>query len=241
VATALIGVIALALAWTTFRIERFTARQRQIDGAHALMTAVRQALVSRRQDGEAQLGWGQIYFSNIYVPGFKPLKEIGERAIHMARMGRFDQVLVVPTEPLEKLATTDTGGDLISAETVAAANHGLWRVHIFNQLVYQQTVFNAVTHSELRDADTTEARKEAIAQSAKIISQMLHQYGIGDADAPGGWYDRLKTGLRDDVSRLEEMREKTVRRWRQGVLFAAVDVGMAILVGATIVVGVCDL
>jgi hypothetical protein len=98
-----------------------------------------------------------------------------------------------------------------------------------------------VTHSELRDADTTEARKEAIAQSAKIISQVLHQYGIGDADAPGGWYDRLKTGLRDDISRLEGMREKTVRRWRQGVLFAAVDFGMAILFGATIGAAVWDL
>jgi hypothetical protein len=123
VGTVLLGVIALALAWTTFRIERFTARQRQIEGAHALLTAVRQAVVSRDQDGEPQLGWGQIYSSNIYVPGFKYLKEIGERAIQQARMGRFDQVLVVPTEPLEKLATTDAGGDLISAETVAAANH----------------------------------------------------------------------------------------------------------------------
>jgi hypothetical protein len=176
VATLVLGVVALALAWTTFRLERLGTRQREIHGARALLVAVNQALVSDEEG--LHRGWGQIYFTTTYTPG-ESLKEIGQRAQHQAQRGVFDQVFVVPTEPLEKLATTDAAGDLISEETVAAANFGLWRVHVFNQLVLQQTVFNALTHSELRDAETSQARKDAIAQSAKHISQVLHHWVSG--------------------------------------------------------------
>ena len=169
-AALLLGVVALALAWTTFRLERFGARQREVYGARALLMAVNQALVSDEEG--LHRGWGQIYFTTVYTPG-DSLIEVGQRAKRQAEMGAFDQVFVVPTEPLEKLATTDAAGDLISEETVAAANFGLWRVHVFNQLVLQQTVFNALTHSELVNAETTEARKNAIAESATRISQML--------------------------------------------------------------------
>lgn len=190
--------------------------------------------------GKPHGGWGEIYFSNVYERG-ESLKAVAERAEHQARRGAFDQVFVVPTEPLEKLATTDAGADLISVETVAAANHGLWRVHVFNQLVMQQTIFNAVTHSELRDADTTDARKEAIAQSARHISVTLHHYGVDGAGAPDGWYERLKTGIASDLSRLETMSRKDFRRWLRGWIFAAIDVAVVAGFIALTVVAICAL
>jgi hypothetical protein len=55
--------------------------------------------------------------------------------------GGVDQVFVVPTEPLAKLATTAPQNGLIDVATVAVANFALWRVHVFNQLVRQLTDF----------------------------------------------------------------------------------------------------
>jgi hypothetical protein len=159
-------------------------------------------------------------------------------------MGMFDQVFVVPTEPLEKLATSDAGGDLISVVTVAAANHALWRVHVFNQLVLQQTIFNAVTHSELRDAETTDARKEAIGQSARIISQVLHHYGVDGAASPGGWYERLKNALAADIEKLTAMTRPSLRRWvwsdRLAPVFAAADVLIAVAFVSVVAVGIFE-
>jgi hypothetical protein len=62
-----------------------------------------------------------------------------------------DQVFVVPTEPLARLATTPPSPGLISQDTVAAANTALWRLHVFNQLVGLQTAFNAGCVGEVGD------------------------------------------------------------------------------------------
>ncbi|MEP6909517.1 MAG: hypothetical protein ABI896_03685 [Actinomycetota bacterium] len=239
-AALLLGTLALALAWLTFRIERFGARQREIQSARALLIAVNEALVSRGKGEEMHPGWGETYFGLVYTP--ERIEEAGERARHQAQMGVFDQVFVVPTEPLEKLATTDRVPDLISIETVSAANFGLWRVGVFNQLVLQQTVFNAVTHLELRDAETTDDRKKAIGQSAKHISQTLHLYGVAGAAAPAGWYSRLKNGIAADISRLAEMDKKTLGRWKNGPEFAIIDLAViAGLLGVVIFTIFCGL
>jgi hypothetical protein len=142
-------------------------------------------------------------------------------------MGAYDQVFVVPTEPLERIVTSTAAPHLISIETVAAANFGLWRVHVFNQLVLQQTVFNAVTHYEPHDADATDARKEAIARSAKGISSVLHRDGVDAAGTADGWYGRLKEAIASDIVRLEEMGRRTPRRWAQGTAFACIDMVVA--------------
>ena len=107
------------------------------------------------------------------------------------------------------LATRDLVGDLISEETVFAANFALWRVEVFNQLVRAQTDFNMRHAVEIFDDKLDTDRRTVIAEAAQEISVGLHIGGIGRAGEAGGWYQRLTESVHADTERLRRM-----RHWR---------------------------
>jgi hypothetical protein len=207
----ILAAIAVAVAWLVFRLERSATRSREISAARNALLAVRRGMVEGLPD-QGVPGWGDIYFRTIY-DGTQALRR-GLEARKAVEEGKWDQVFVVPTEPLEHLASASSAGPgLISEETIFAANFALWRVHVFNQFVQEQTSFNVQHATEILDTNTTKERRLTLAVTADSISQYLHLDGVGAASAPGGWYDRLKKGLAADIERLDEL--AALRWWRQ--------------------------
>jgi hypothetical protein len=214
-----LAVLGLTLAWTTFRIGHDASLRREIAAARGMLTAVRAGIVEH--DGGKS--WGEAYLSTPYTD-----VSAASRAMLASEgvvRGTFDQVFVVPTEPLELLARAAPAKGFISVDTVAAANIALWRLHVFNQLVGQQTLFNALHVIEIVDRDTPPERKSVLGDAARAISFSVHRHGIGMANAERGWYRKLKDGLQRDIDALR--RREAQPWWRRGLsepAFAAVDV-----------------
>ena len=148
----------------------------------------------------------------------------GMKGVHR---GTFDQVFVAPIQPLELLARASPQAGFISVATVSAANVALWRLQVFNQLVTQQTLFNALHAAEITDRATSPERRSALAEAARNVSFTLHRHGIGPANAPGGWYRNLKEALSGDIAELERRERRPA--WRRALdepAFAAVDVAV---------------
>ena len=95
-------------------------------------------------------------------------------------MGSFDQVFVVPTEPIGEGFVTFRG-DLISEEPCGRRMPRFGGSTTFNQLVMQQTVFNAFVHPNILAQSPSSARRAAIEKSGRRPSSNLHAYGVGDA------------------------------------------------------------
>jgi hypothetical protein len=221
---------AVVLAWLTFRLERGASRQRDRAAALAVLRAVQQGIV---EGLPGQRGWGEFYFATIYDS-----RETQRRALEtrgMVEKHGWDQVFVVPTAPLELLATSNHGG-LISEETVFAANLALWRVEIFNQLVQQQAMFNAVHAPEILDRNTTGDRLTILGIVAGNLSQGIHADGIGRANAEGGWYDRLKKAVAADVERLGEAAQEPWWRSEPRLLVGDLVVLLLVAIAAAAVI-----
>jgi hypothetical protein len=118
----------------------------------------------------------------------------------------------VPTQPLELLATSPGGGELISEETIFAANFALWRVGVFNHLVEKQTRFNERHAAEIADVALTQGRREAIARAAEETNIGLHRDGIGEAASENGWWNRLTSAVALNIETLAQMEHE--RWWR---------------------------
>jgi hypothetical protein len=80
---------------------------------------------------------------------------------------------------------------------------------VFNQLVQQQTDFIAMHAAEIRG----HRDKEALATAADVISQHLHEGGIGDAE----WYRELIHALDANIDQLASaLKAKKQRRpWQK--------------------------
>lgn len=232
--TLLLAAGAVLVAWVVFRLERAASRQRERGAAREVLLAVQRGIVEGLPD-QGIPGWGEIYFSTIYDGREALRRSVATRAAVEQR--NWDQVFVVPTAPLELLATT-SGGGLISEETVFAANFALWRVMVFNQYVQQQGLFNALHAAEILDPATTEERLRTLGIAAGNLSEGLHLDGIGHANAEGGWYDRLKKAVASDIDRLGELSAE--RWWRYGgerhLLFGDVGVAAVFIVALLFVV-----
>ena len=179
--------VAFVVAWLTFRLERASARRREIAAAQAVLVAVRRGLVLGMPGlGEEYQGWGRLYFAKT-VSGATAL-EAGSTARELVERGSSYQAYRVPVAPLERLAAAHGAGTLVSEETVLAANLALWRVGVFNHLVEKQTSFNVAHAAEIADGRTPSERRRAISLAAGGITTALHLDGIGRAADEGGWY-----------------------------------------------------
>jgi hypothetical protein len=191
----------------------------------------------------ADVGWAEYFFTTVYTRASND-REVEARvkaAYNSAYAGDPEQVFPVPLTPLELLVSSPATAGLVSDETVFIANNGLWRVRMFNEFVRMQAEYNARVIGELHEKDLPDNRREAIAEGSVWISRMLHVFGVDEANAPGGWYARLKDALDADIDRLTDQRAEgfldygEARRW-----FLLGDLGMAALVvvfAVTLVVG----
>jgi hypothetical protein len=233
---ALVGLFltaaAIALAWLLYRLERLHGRHRDLDAALAALRGVRRGMIERVG---RDVGWAEHFFTTIYTRASDD-PEVERRVketYNSAYEGDPFQVFPVPPAPLELLVSSAATAGFVSDDTVFSANHGLWRIAIFNEFVRIQADYNARFVAELQDGGLPEARRRAIADGAVWITRMLHAFGIDEANAEGGWYARLKRALKDDIDRLAEERAKGLfdyggsRKW-----FLLGDLGMAALVGA---------
>jgi len=237
--TSIITAAAFALAWFGFRYERHRRWRADVEAALGVLRAVHHGMVTGLTPGQA-VGWGQLYFSTIYTEAvaLRRAQETWEAVMG----GNMDQVFVVPTAPLARLATTSPHEGLIETRTVAVANFALWRAEVFNQLAGQLTDFNAVHAPEIMDATTTPARRETLAATASAISHTLHRDGIGEAWAAGahgadGWYRALVTEVTQNTQKLIDLRSGARWHWLREWPYVIVDsLALAGVIAVTITV-----
>jgi hypothetical protein len=117
--------------------------------------------------------------------------------------GSYYQNFRVPTEPVVSVIEQADKG-WIHRKTIEAANLALWRLGIFNQLVQQQTDFNAAHLSEFGDPSTTSAHRNTLANAAKKVSNMIHGDAIGDTR----WYPNLITEIDRNIQALEQRKKR---------------------------------
>lgn len=153
-----------------------------------------------------------------------------------------DYVLVVPTEPLARLATTTPHDRLIDSTTVAVTNFALWRVHAFNQLVEHLAHLLTENATEITSADTSQARREELAAAAMSLSLFVHLDGIGGAwanfpDGSRGCTGRSWNKFSQNMGTLEDAQKASRRRWLREwpyVLFDVVALLGVVVVTATV-------
>jgi hypothetical protein len=224
--TLVLALAAIVVAWMVFRVERTASRRDHLVGARNVLIAVHRGMIEGLPEQDIP-GWGEIYFKQIYdgrtglVRGLQSRKDVESR--------NWDQVFVVPTEPLELLATATGGGELISEETIFAANFALWRVKVFNQFVWAQTRFNVEHGAEIIDPATSRDRLTTLGIVASTISEGIHIDGIGKAAEPSGWYGRLKTAVAADIARLDYLLDAPWWRYRGERRFLIADAAVFVL------------
>lgn len=223
-------VLAITLAWLAFRLERHSARLRDAAEAVGTMRAAWHGIVEMREPLFGVVtGWGQIFFAQDFV-GIGLLRRAAQTR-RLIRQGVPDQIFLVPTEPLKRLAAAKPSSGLITEQTVSAANFALWRVTVFNQLVAKQTAWNVAHATDIADPRTSADRRRALANAAAAISLEIHRFGVGRAwsTLPGGgrgWYGAFVETLSRNLADLERPQES---RWHSYVgdgWFPLIDLGL---------------
>jgi len=233
-----LGAVAVLLAWFVFRYERDRRTLDAIDSAHGTLRAVQYAMVESR--GSGQQGWGHAYFWQADYDNDKAQGRANDTR-KLVNERYYEQIFVVPTEPLAKLATAGPHDGLIDYKTVASAGFALWHVHKFNQHVRQQTDFNTQNVAEISSEATPPARREELAEAAASLTFMLHRWGIGWAwskypNAEGrGWYGEFVEALDKNVDDLQERRRQHLARWLESLPYVLGDVvALGLLVAAIV-------
>jgi hypothetical protein len=168
--------------------------------------------------------WGAKYFVGRWTE--EKAAEAGQHHREMLLERKYEQVLVVPSEPLTALVASPLAGDLVSEETIYAANLALWHIAGFNQLVLQHTWMLASALFEINRPNTAEEDLIGIATAIGAQTTLLHRRGVGEPDEPGGWYRRLRTAVNADIGRLA-----TDRQWKR--LYGMADAAaLLLLMGA---------
>jgi hypothetical protein len=226
-------VAALALAWFIYRLERHSGWRAEVDAAYGSLQAVHHGMVEGVTESQPD-GWGQLYFLNEYTPAAAQAR--AAQTYHAMMGGGFDEVFVVPTEPLAKLATATPNEGFISNATIAAANFALWRVHVFNQLVQQLTDFNTAHAAEVESA--TGARRKELANAAAALSRQLHGDGIGRSwtlpDGSPGWYKALVDAIDKNMNALDTERRQHAVHWLLEWHIVVDCVALGALIGALV-------
>jgi len=175
-------------------------------------------------------GWAAVFFESDWTG--EELTKRAQADYDAVMKGSYNQVFEadVPSAPLHALIVAPGSGRLITRETIIAANHALYQIGVFNQLVRQQTAFWRSHLHEIADPDLPKKRREVIASAARAQSKMLHENGIGAAGVAGGWFTNLIHSLDENIAFLTA----ESRRWwqRPAIYFAsflvAATVGLAI-------------
>jgi hypothetical protein len=200
-------LVGLAVAVFFYALQRASDRRRDVESALGLLRAVRHGM------GETvgnEKGWAAVFYGSTWTGD--ALDERAQEDYDAVMKGGYNQVFEtrVPSAPLEALIVAPGAGGLIAPETIQAANHALYQVGVFNQLVRQQTEFWRQHLAEIADRNLEDSRREAIARAAKAQSRMLHASGIGAAGSPGGWFSALTTAVDVNISTLEA---QVASRW----------------------------
>ena len=148
--------------------------------------------------------WGPAHFSTDYS---------GQVGLNRARLDH-DQIMqhgymqnyLVPTEPLVAIIEQRDEGRFIDVATIEAVNVALWRIGQFNQLVQQQTDFNARHAAAISGSEISQQERQAIALASERISVEIHGIAIGDSR----WFATLMSRLNENASAVEAIGR---RRW----------------------------
>lgn len=197
--------VGFATAVLIYRMQRAASRRRDVHAAFTLLLGVKYGMTE---------GWGTWFFSNVWSG--EALQKRAHQDYDAILQKNYAQVFPVPTQTVAAVLTSPSAGDLMSAQMIEAANLALYRMGVFNQLVAQQTAFNARYLAEIRDDTLLPERRTALAMAAFSISHMLHGTGIGDANAPGGWYRNLTDAVEQNVSALSA---ELTRRWLFRIIY----------------------
>jgi hypothetical protein len=195
-----LGLAGLAVAFLIYSLQMALGRRRDSLTARSALLSVRQELLH---------GWGATFFTTVYDD---TLATAQAQAAYDAVVQdkTYAQIFAVPRESLVALVNHPAAGDLIFDDTVRSASDALYGVGLFNQLVEQQTSYNALHAADIRGDVIDDKQRIAIANGAFSISMMIHRRAIDGANTSGGWYARL----RDEVQRnLASLDERVRRRW----------------------------
>jgi hypothetical protein len=184
-------VVTVVIYW----LQRYHSLRRQIDAAISVLKAVR-----------AIDPYGEQHFGK---EGYSPrAADIRAQNDYNQIMGKgYFQNFQVPSEPYASLIQNAGNGWPLNDETVETANIALWKITAFNQLVQQQTDFNAMHMAEIVGGTITATERQDLAKSAKAISVMIHGTAISDTR----WYPKLIEELERNIAELEERKTHKFR------------------------------
>jgi hypothetical protein len=156
-----LAVTGLGVAVLLYALQSALARRREVLAARASLLGVRAGMLD---------GWGSWFFSHVYGEADAAARAMEDAELVRKERGHH-QVFLVPREPLVALATSPAAGDLISDDTVESASLALYWIGVFNQLVQQETDFNALHLAEIRGEVISEPEREAVALGASRSRQ----------------------------------------------------------------------
>ena len=193
--------VGLGVTYGVYRNQAFNSVMQRVDSTLAILLAVRNGVTP----------WGDLYFAGGYDNDSAARRAEQDHAAVMAH--GYAQVYRVPAEALYELVQgSSDGGPLVSRKTIEAANVALWSIGVFNQLVQQQSDFNAVHQADISDESLSPTCREALAKAAEKMSVFIHLRGIGDVT----WYAELKTAIDENIRQLETTKSK--RWWHRRAL-----------------------
>jgi hypothetical protein len=191
----ILTVSGFLLVWLLFRIERASSRVREMKAAHGHLTGIRESLFGAD-------GWARVFFSTNWTEQLAT--ERAEETAQLIRSKNFEALFRIPDTPgtLEALAATSYAGDLISMETVKWTGIALYKLNLFAHFVDQQGRLVERHLLDIKAAIPGDQKLDDLVQVFRDQSFILHRHGLGEPNAPGGWYWELKDRVEADISRL---------------------------------------
>jgi len=177
----------LVIALAVYLLQRATAAEQVRQSALAILQSAKNGIDK----------WGGRHFAADYTKD-----EAAERTkldYDQIMAHGYYQNFVVPTEPLVVVLQQSDVGSHIKTPTIEAINVALWHMNQFNQIVQQQTDFNARHSADVMGDEISDSRRVAIATAARRISRDIHAVIIGD----GSWYRELIAELERNLRGLE--------------------------------------
>jgi len=187
--TEFLAVLALALGWLLFRIDRASRRRDELKNARTQLEGVRSTY--ELLDLYFTFDWDDKRATE-RADGLKTTLNAGSmEAIHP----------VTHVDSIRNLVASPYAGTLIDSDLVKTANEALWRIGVFNSYVDLHTQMLATHHPMLAAASQPE--KDAIVDSMALEFKILHFAGVASPSALGGWYQRLKNEVSANLARLD--------------------------------------